>query len=110
MTTAPPPPTAWSLLSTTSPRWSTRVMIAASKGALFSLQSLSVVRDGAAAARLSDITQIPSGGVIFHDGGTLDSHTATINWGDGTEPESGAVSELPFGPPGSSDGLTGRVF
>jgi hypothetical protein len=80
------------------------------EGALFSLQSLGVIRDGAAAARLGDITQIASGGVIFHDGGTLDSHSATIDWGDGTQTETGGVSELPFGPPGSSDGLTGRVF
>jgi hypothetical protein len=44
----------------------------------------------------------------FNDLGTLDTHTATINWGDGTV-EAGAVSETPFGPPGSTLGADGTV-
>jgi hypothetical protein len=45
----------------------------------------------------------------FHDQGTADVHNATINWGDGTAPEAGAVTETPFGPPGSIVGADGSV-
>jgi PKD repeat protein len=45
----------------------------------------------------------------FNDKGTLDTHTATINWGDGTSTEAGTVSESPFGPPGSTAGMDGTV-
>ncbi|MBI3467294.1 MAG: hypothetical protein HY000_30145, partial [Planctomycetes bacterium] len=45
----------------------------------------------------------------LNDTGTLDTHTATVNWGDGTETESTAVSESPFGPPGSTSGATGTI-
>ena len=45
----------------------------------------------------------------FNDLGTLDTHTATINWGDGTATESGAVTENPFGPPGDTAGADGTV-
>ncbi len=45
----------------------------------------------------------------FTDKGTLDTHTATIDWGDGTPPEAGVVSESPFGPPGSPSGMRGTV-
>lgn len=44
----------------------------------------------------------------FGDPGTADSHTATINWGDGSV-DDGDVSESPFGPPGSVDGANGTV-
>ena len=37
----------------------------------------------------------------FNDKGTLDTHTATIDWGDGTSVDVGVVSETPSGPPGS---------
>lgn len=43
----------------------------------------------------------------FHDLGTLDTHTASINWGEATIV--GVVIEAPFGPPGSIDGLDGSV-
>ncbi len=46
--------------------------------------------------------------VTFTDPGTLDTHTATINWGDGSS-QSLVVSESPFGPPGSTSGLTGTL-
>ena len=46
---------------------------------------------------------------IFNDLGTLDTHTATINWGDGTVPDLGVVSEAPFGPPGSTGGASGTI-
>jgi len=44
----------------------------------------------------------------FNDLGTLDTHTAIIDWGDGTV-EVGAVTESPFGPPGSTSGADGTV-
>ena len=46
--------------------------------------------------------------ITFNDKGTLDTHTATISWGDGTI-ESGEVSETPYGPPGSTAGADGTV-
>ncbi|MFH1723208.1 MAG: PKD domain-containing protein [Elusimicrobiota bacterium] len=45
----------------------------------------------------------------FNDKGTLDTHTATIDWGDGTAVEAGAVTESPFGPPGSVAGVDGSI-
>ncbi|MBI5284542.1 MAG: hypothetical protein HY874_05555 [Chloroflexi bacterium] len=45
----------------------------------------------------------------FSDQGTLDTHTATVDWGDGTGPAAATVSESPFGPPGSSSGAAGSV-
>jgi hypothetical protein len=46
----------------------------------------------------------------FNDSGSLDTHTATINWGDGTATEYGVVNESPAGPPGSTFGLDGSVL
>jgi hypothetical protein len=45
----------------------------------------------------------------FNDKGTLDTHTATIDWGDGTPIDTGTVTESPFGPPGSTSGTDGTV-
>ncbi|MFC1603775.1 PKD domain-containing protein [Planctomycetota bacterium] len=45
----------------------------------------------------------------FNDLGTLDTHTATIDWGDGTPAVVGTVSEIPSGPPGSTAGADGAV-
>ena len=45
----------------------------------------------------------------FNDLGTLDTHTATISWGDGSPTEAGTVIEFPFGPPGSTVGADGSV-
>jgi predicted acyltransferase (DUF342 family) len=45
----------------------------------------------------------------FNDRGTLDTHTATIDWGDGSPVDTGIVSEAPFGPPGSTAGANGSV-
>ncbi|MGD8969154.1 MAG: PKD domain-containing protein, partial [Anaerolineae bacterium] len=45
----------------------------------------------------------------FNDQGTLDTHTATVDWGDGSPLQAGLVSESPFGPPGSSAGADGTV-
>ena len=45
----------------------------------------------------------------FNDLGTLDTHTATIDWGDGSPVEPGTVTESPFGPPGSTVGANGTV-
>ena len=49
--------------------------------------------------------------VPFNDPGTLDSHTATVYWGDGSpiEQATASISEIPFGPPGSQDGLDGTL-
>jgi hypothetical protein len=40
-------------------------------------------------------------GATFHDPGTSDTHTATINWGDGTALETGTVVESPTGHTGT---------
>jgi len=45
----------------------------------------------------------------FNDLGTLDTHEATIDWGDGTPVEAGIVAESPFGPPGLTAGADGTV-
>ena len=45
----------------------------------------------------------------INDKGTLDSHTATIDWGDGTAIDAGSVAENPFGPPGDDAGADGTV-
>ena len=45
----------------------------------------------------------------FNDLGTLDTHTATINWGDLTPTEAGVVTEAPFGPPGNTAGANGTI-
>ena len=47
--------------------------------------------------------------VTFNDLGTLDTHTATVEWGDGTGVQSAVVTESPFGPPGSTSGLDGTI-
>lgn len=54
-------------------------------------------------------TVLPLAPSDFVDPGTLDSHTAEIDWGDGTPPEPGVVTESPFGPPGAPGGMTGTV-
>ena len=45
----------------------------------------------------------------FNDLGTLDTHTAAIDWGDGTAPDVGIVNETAAGPPGSTSGTDGTV-
>ncbi|MDP6513802.1 MAG: PKD domain-containing protein, partial [SAR202 cluster bacterium] len=45
----------------------------------------------------------------INDKGTRDSHTATIDWGDGTAIDAGSISENTFGPPGSTAGADGTV-
>jgi VCBS repeat-containing protein len=45
----------------------------------------------------------------FIDIGALDTHTATVNWGDGTE-EAAPVFERQFGPQSSPDGISGVMF
>ena len=44
----------------------------------------------------------------FIDTGTLDTHTAEIDWGDNDQTP-GTVTETPFGPPGDFFGMTGSV-
>jgi PKD repeat protein len=58
-------------------------------------------------ANEGEIISLGSSG--FSDPGTLDTHTAEIDWGDGTPPEPGVVTESPFGPPGDPAGMTGTV-
>ncbi|MHC5112213.1 MAG: PKD domain-containing protein, partial [Planctomycetota bacterium] len=45
----------------------------------------------------------------FHDRGTADTHTATVNWGDGSPVEPAIVTESPYGPPGNPAGMRGSV-
>nr|MBC8281027.1 PKD domain-containing protein [Chloroflexota bacterium] len=45
----------------------------------------------------------------FHDQGSADTHTATIDWGDGEPIDDGVVTETPSGPPGSVTGADGNV-
>ena len=47
--------------------------------------------------------------ISFNDPGTLDTHNAAINWGDGSEPIGGVVTETPTGPPGLVEGLDGQA-
>ncbi|MBT8214243.1 MAG: PKD domain-containing protein [Acidimicrobiia bacterium] len=53
--------------------------------------------------------QITLGPAVFRDQGTADTHTATVNWGDGTV-DVGVVLEEPFGYPGSGAGMEGTVW
>lgn len=54
-----------------------------------------------------DTVRLPP--ALFVDPGTLDTHGATVAWGDGTPTESGVVTESPFGPPGDPGGMEGSV-
>ena len=45
----------------------------------------------------------------FNDLGTLDTHIATIDWGNGTAVDTGLVTESPFGPPGDTAGADGTI-
>ncbi len=46
----------------------------------------------------------------FADAGTADTHTALVDWGDGSPEEPGFVLETPFGPPGATSGMVGTAF
>ncbi len=52
---------------------------------------------------------IELGNVLFSDAGTLDTHSGTVDWGDGTGPVALVIDEVPSGPPGSTAGLTGQL-
>jgi len=60
-----------------------------------------------------DLQTVPGATMVldgtFNDPGTLDTHTAIVEWGDGGRPEPGRVDEVPYGPPGSAAGLDGTV-
>ncbi len=45
--------------------------------------------------------------LAFTDPGTLDTHLADVRWRDGSPSDAVTVLEAPFGPPGSTAGLTG---
>jgi PKD repeat protein len=45
----------------------------------------------------------------IRDKGTLDSHSATVTWGDKTAAEAAVVTESPAGPPGNSAGASFTV-
>ncbi len=48
--------------------------------------------------------------ILFNDPGTSDTHVGEINWtGDGVTWVPGAITESPFGPPGSTAGLDGTL-
>ena len=78
--------------------------------------TITVIVNNVAPTLYAGADQTVSEGVVislapatFNDLGTLDTHTATINWGDGTVTEAGAVTESPFGPPGSTAGANGTI-
>ena len=54
-------------------------------------------------------TGLIPGGVSFHDAGTVGSHVATADWGDGTTGTL-TIEEFPTGPEGAPDGVSGNVF
>jgi autotransporter-associated beta strand protein len=66
------------------------------------------VQAGAHQVAVVDST-VHLGLATFVDAGTLDSHTATVDWGDGSAIEDGTVTESPFGPPGDPAGMNGIV-
>ena len=61
-----------------------------------------------AAATVNEDEIFAFGPTSFVDKGTLDTHTALVNWGDGTEGQA-TVVESPAGPPGNVAGLTGTI-
>jgi PKD repeat protein len=81
----------------------------------FTVTVLNVAPTVDAGPDLTDLNAAGEGSVVslapstFNDLGTLDSHMATIDWGDGTALEVGVVTEFPFGPPGSTAGMDGEV-
>jgi hypothetical protein len=64
--------------------------------------------DSIADATLNEGEVFVLGPASFVDKGTLDTHTALVDWGDGTQGEA-AVAESPQGPPGDVAGLTGTI-
>jgi len=46
--------------------------------------------------------------IAFSDAGTADTHTVSVNWGEGTT-AAAAVTETPFGPPGDEAGMSGSA-
>jgi PKD repeat protein len=73
------------------------------EGELVSLPALVPVLLSDPSLGLAPLNQL-SGSYV--DLGALDSHTATVNWGDGTE-ELAPVAGQPFGPPGAPAGISG---
>src|SRR5262249_11420427 len=57
----------------------------------------------------SEGSTVPLASPKFNDKGTADTHTATIDWDDGTAPAAVVVTETPTGAPGSTSGLTGTL-
>ena len=45
----------------------------------------------------------------FFDPGALDTHTATVSWGDGSNPQFGKVVQAQVGPPGAATGTEGNA-
>jgi VCBS repeat-containing protein len=70
--------------------------------------ALPFILPGAQLSAEGEVTELEA--VTFVDPGTLDTHSATIDWGDGTPVEIAAIAEAPFGPPGSTTGLMGLIL
>jgi PKD repeat protein len=66
------------------------------------------VAEAGAGATISEGGEFSLSGASFTDRGTLDTHTASIDWDDGTT-TAGLVTETAFGPPGSTAGMSGTV-
>ena len=66
------------------------------------------VAEAGAGATISEGGEFSLSGASFTDRGTLDTHTAGIDWDDGTT-TAGLVTETPFGPPSSTAGMSGAV-
>lgn len=47
--------------------------------------------------------------IVFTDAGIADTHSVTVDWGDGPAPEPAIVTETPSAPPGSTTPATGTA-
>ena len=65
--------------------------------------------DAGADQTIDEGATVDVGSAVFNDLGTLDTHSATVDWGDGTPIENATVNEAPFGPPGNSGGAGGTI-
>lgn len=80
-----------------------------SDSALVTVNNVAPTVEAGADATIDEGGSVSLAPATFNDKGTLDTHTASIDWGDGSPVESGLVAEAPFGPPGSTSGASGTV-
>jgi len=72
--------------------------------------NIAPVLDSIASQHQTLLDLMSVGPVTFTDAGTADTHTATVDWGDGTPVEQLVVVESPSASPGSTTPQTGTVF